>query len=150
MQSSQVLQETLFPFEPLSPIAEEQNANTYTYEIDTQRLYWRGMEDIREKIRGVCEGQDRVVMSQLWELGKKSQGRATEGAINQALTRFPALALHGFIVERMVDDRAVWEPCSQYLKDFWQVGIQVSNGHGFLLLPEHVFRANVNALLAIM
>jgi hypothetical protein len=139
MQSSQVLQETLFPFKTLSLIVEEQNADIYAFEIDARQFYRHGMEDIRKKIRGVCEGQDRVVMSQLWELGKKSP-RVTP-------TTFPALAVHGFIVERMVDDHAVWEPCSQYLKDFWQVGIQVSNGHGFLLLPEQVFYANMQAAL---
>ncbi|MHB8600780.1 MAG: hypothetical protein ACYDER_28735 [Ktedonobacteraceae bacterium] len=147
MQSSQILQEKLFPFETLSPIAEEQNADIYAFEIDARQLYLHGMEDIRGKICRVSEGQDRVVMSQLWELGKKSQVSATGGAINRAPTRFPALVLHGFIVEPMVDGHAAWEPCSQYLKDFWQVGIQVSNGHGFLLLPEHVFYANMQAAL---
>lgn len=142
MQSSQVLQENLLPFEMLTPIMEGQNADHYTFELDARQCYQHGMEDIRQKICGVCEGQDRVVMSQLWEFGKKAP-RVTPAIL-------PALAMHGFIVERMVDGHAVWEPCSPYLKDFWQVGIQVSNGHGFLLLPEHMFYANVNALLATM
>ena len=81
-------------------------------------------------------------MSQLWELGKKSPGITP--------TAFPALAMHGFIVERMVDGCAVWEPFSPYLKDFWQVGIQVSNGHGFLLLPEERFHTNVNAFAEVI
>lgn len=153
MQSSQILQENLLPFEMLTPTVEGQNADHYPFELDARQFYQHSMEDIRQKICGVCEGQDRVVMSQLWELGKKSQGSmsgGTMGAINQAPTRFPALAMHGFIVERMVDGHAVWEPCSPYLKEFWQVGIQVSNGHGFLLQPEHMFHANMNALLATM
>src|SRR5581483_601619 len=107
MQSSQVLQEQLFPFEMISPGVEEQNAAIYTFEIDVRQLYRHGMEDIRGKICGVCEGQDRVVLSQLWELGKKSP-RITP-------TVFPALAMHGFIVERVADGHASWVPCSPYL-----------------------------------
>jgi hypothetical protein len=139
MQSSQVLHENFVPLETLSTIVECANVDAYIPEKDARQLYRQGMEDIREKICGVCEGQDRVVMSQLWELGKKSP-RITPAV-------FPALAMHGFIMERLVDGHAVWEPCSPYLKDFWQVGIQVSNGHGFLLLPEHMFHANVQAAL---
>ena len=77
-------------------------------------------------------------MSQLWELGKKS--------VTITPKVFPALAEHGFIVEREHDGRTLWEPYSPLLKDFWRVGIQVSNGHGFQLLPEHMFRMNVQAM----
>ncbi len=139
MQSLQVLPTNLLPLEMLFVPEEEGNGNTHILEKDVRQLYWYGMGEIWEKIRGVCEGQDRVVMSQIWELGKKSP-RITP-------TVFPALAMHGFIMEHMVDGCAVWEPYSPYLKDFWQVGIQVSNGHGFLLQPEHVFRANLQAAL---
>ena len=89
-------------------------------------------------------------MSQLWELGKKSQGRATGGAINQALTRFPALALAWFY--RGTHGRwscrlgTVFTVLKRFLAGRYP-GIQWTR---FLLLPEHVFRANVNALLAIM
>lgn len=150
MQTSPVLHENLLPFETFSPIVEGQNADIYVFEIDAMQLYRHGMEDIREKIRGACEGQDRVVMSQLWALGKKSLGGGIQSAINRAPTSFPALVAHGFVVERMVDGHAIWEPYSPYLKDFWQVGIEVSNGHGFLLLPEHVFHANVDAFVGMI
>ena len=142
MQTSEVLHGNQSTLETLSRFVECANIDAYIPEKDARQLYWHAMQDIREKIRGVSEGQDRVVMSQLWELGKKAP-RVTP-------TVFPALAMHGFIVERMVDGYAVWEPYSPYLKDFWHVGIQVSNGHGFLLQPEHVFKANVNAFVEMV
>lgn len=140
--------------ENLSTVFEEPQIETYAFEIvatdiDTRPLYQQCMEEIRQKICSVSEGQDRVVMSQLWEFGKKSRG-GTRGAINRAPTLFPALVAHGFIVERMVDGYVVWEPYIAHLNDFWQVGIEVSNGHGFLLQPEYVFYANVRATLAMM
>ena len=139
MQSSQVLHENFLPSGTRSGYGECTKVNAYAFEIDAWQRYRQSMKDIREKICGVCEGQDRVVLSQLWELGKKSP-RITSAV-------FPALAMHGFIVEHLVDGHAVWEPCTPYLKDFWQVGISVTNGHGFSLLPEHVFHANVQAVL---
>ena len=139
MHTSHVLQENLSRLESLSRIVESADVDAYVPENDARQLYWYGMEDIREKICGISEGQDRVVISQLWELGKKSP-RITP-------TAFPALAMHGFIMEHIVEGCVVWEPYSPYLKDFWWLGIQVSNGHGFLLQPEHVFQANLQAAL---
>jgi hypothetical protein len=150
MQTSQILHENLTSLETLSATGLSENADTLIPEKADRQRFQHDMQDIWGKVCGVCEGQDRVVLSQLWEFGKKSPASTAEGAINLAPTVFPALVMHGFIVERMADGHAAWVPCSPYLKDFWQVGIQVSNGHGFLLLPEHVFHANVNAFLAMM
>ena len=151
MHIAQIFHENFSPMTSLSTVVEEPRIETCAFEIDivqdTRCLYQQSMEEIREKIRGICEGQDRVVMSQLWALGKKARGSAIQNVIHRAPSAFPALVAHGFIVERLIDSYVFWEPCSPYLKDFWLIGIHVSNGHGFLLQPEHVFRANIQAAL---
>ncbi len=139
MQSSQTLNENYLQIEQYPDAKEVHVLDAYTPDKDAHCLYQDGMEAIWKKLCSVGEGQDRVVMSQLWELGKKS--------VSITPKVFPALAEHGFIVERNADGHALWEPYSPYLKDFWRVGIQVSNRHGFQLLPEHVFHTNVQAML---
>ncbi len=151
MHITQISHENLSSMKTLSTVVEQPCIETYASEIETVQsarcLYQQSMEEIREKICGICEGQDRVVMSQLWALGKKSQNSSVQNVIHRAPAAFPALVAHGFIVEHVIDGYVFWEPYMPHLKDFWQVGISVSNGHGFLLHPEHVFRANVQAAL---
>jgi len=105
--------------------------------ITPQELYKQGMEDIWEKIHRLPRGQDQVVVSQLWEWGKSSP----------ILTpmKFPALAAHSFITEQLVDDQVVWKPCSPYLKDFWRIGINVSQDYGFRLRPYQAFESSLLA-----
>ena len=138
MQSSQTLNENYSQIEQYPDVREVDVLAACIADNNARFLYQEGMEAIWEKLCSVSEGQDRVVMSQLWELGKKS--------VTITPKVFPALAAHGFIVERNIDEQVWWEPYSPYLKDFWRVGIQVSNRHGFQLLPEHVFHTNVQAM----
>jgi short chain dehydrogenase len=102
--------------------------------------YRQGIEGIWQKVDQLPEGQDIVVLSQLWELGKTS-------AIPTP-TRFPALAAHGFITEQLTEHPSVWKPYSPYLKDFWRIGIAVSQASGFRLRPHQAFEANLRAAMA--
>jgi hypothetical protein len=97
------------------------------------------MQEIWEKIDHLPRGQDQVVMSQVWWFGK-SPARPT--AID-----FPALAAHGFIIEKHVGDQLIWEPYSPYLKDFWHVGIDVTLAYGFRLRPYQAFQASLAAAI---
>lgn len=76
-------------------------------------------------------------MSQLWEFGKTSATLTPK--------RFPALAAHGFITEQLVEDQVVWKPYSPYLKNFWRIGINVSQAYGFRLRPHQAFEASLRA-----
>jgi hypothetical protein len=105
--------------------------------ITSQQLYRQSMEDIWDKVYQLPRGQDQVVVSQLWELGKSSPIPTP--------IKFPALAAHGFIVEQLVENQIVWKPYSPYLKDFWRVGIDVSQAHGFRLRPRQAFEANLQS-----
>src|SRR6266705_3209129 len=95
------------------------------------------MEGIWEKVNQLPEGQDKVVLSQIWECGKTTPSPTPKN--------FPALATYGFIVEQLVEDQLVWGPSTPYLKDFWRIGIHVSNANGYTLQPRHVFQANLQA-----
>jgi hypothetical protein len=116
----------------LTPVVQSQQAV-----ITPQELYKQGMEDIWQRIHQLPRGQDQVVVSQLWELGKSSP----------TLTpiKFPALAAHSFIIEQLVDGQVVWELCSTYLKDFWRFGIDVSQAYGFRLRPFQAFESSLLA-----
>ena len=100
----------------------------------------QGIEGIWQKVDQLPEGQDQVVMSQLWEFGKTS-------AIHTP-TRFPALAAHGFITEQLTENPGVWKPSSPYLKDFWRIGIDVSQAYGFRLRPHQAFEASLRVEMA--
>jgi hypothetical protein len=79
-------------------------------------------------------------MSQLWELGKTS-------ALPTPI-KFPALAAHGFITEQLTENLSVWKPCSPYLKDFWRIGIDVSQAYGYRLRPPQAFESSLRAAMA--
>jgi hypothetical protein len=104
----------------------------------TQR-YWQEMESIWEQVNQLPEGQDKVVMSQLWQLGKTSAALTPE--------EFPALVAHGVLVEQLVDGRLVWRPVPPSLKEFWRVGITLSHAHGYRLQPRRAFQANLQATI---
>ena len=109
--------------------------------ITPQQLYRQSMEDIWEKIHQLPRGQDQVVVSQLWELGKSSPIPTP--------IKFPALAAHGFIVEQLVENQIAWKPYSPYLKDFWRIGIDVSQDYGFRLRPHQAFEANLQSIIQL-
>ena len=105
-----------------------------------QQRYRQAIEGIWQNVDQLPQGQDQVVLSQLWELGKTS-------AIPTP-TRFPALAAHGFITEQLTEHPGVWKPSSPYLKDFWRIGIDVSQAYGFRLRPHQAFEASLRAEMA--
>ena len=102
----------------------------------TQRS-WQEMESIWERVNQLPEGQDKVVMSQLWQFGKTPASPTPE--------EFPALVAHGFIGEQLVDGQLVCRPVPPSLKEFWRVGITVSNAHGYMLQPHRAFQAKLSA-----
>jgi hypothetical protein len=101
--------------------------------------YWQEMESIWEQVHLLPEGQDKVVMSQLWQFGKTSAAPTPK--------EFPALVAHGFLVEQLVDGRLVWGPVPPSLKEFWRLGITLSHAHGYTLQPHAAFQANLQATL---
>lgn len=104
--------------------------------------YQQNMEMIWENLNQLPQGQIRVVLSQLWAYGKT--------AAPATVRAFPALAAHGFLAEGQKDDSEVWQPAMPNLKDFWRIGISVSNDHGFLLQPRRVFEANLQAYMSLV
>jgi hypothetical protein len=109
--------------------------------ITPQELYKQSMQDIWEKIHQLPKGQDQVVASQLWQLGKSSPIPTP--------IKFPALAMHGFIVEQLVENQIVWKPYLPDLKDFWRIGIDVSQAYGFRLRPRQTFEANLQTFIQL-
>ena len=99
--------------------------------------YQQEMVSIWEQVIQLPEGQDKVVLSQLWQLGQTSAAPTPED--------FPALVAHGFIIEQLLDSRLMWRPVAPSLKEFWRVGITVSNAHGYMLQPKPAFEANLFA-----
>lgn len=109
--------------------------------LSAPQRYWQEMESIWEQVNQLPEGQDKVVMSQLWQLGKTSASLTPE--------EFPALVAHGFLLEQWVDGQLVWRPVPAALKEFWRPGITLSNAHGYRLQPYGAFEANVRATLPL-
>jgi len=105
--------------------------------LDATQYYWQEMESIWERVNQLPEGQDKVVMSQLWQFGKTPASPTPE--------EFPALVTHGFLVEQLVDGRLVCRPVPASLEEFWCVGITVSNAHGYVLQPRWAFQAHLLA-----
>jgi hypothetical protein len=98
------------------------------------------MESIWERVNQLPEGQDKVVMSQLWQFGKTPASPTPE--------EFPALVAHGFLVQQLVDGRLVCRPVLPSLEDFWRVGITVSNARGYVLQPRWAFQAHLLATIS--
>ena len=111
--------------------------SSYSDTLYTTQCYQQEMESIWEHVIQLPEGQDKVVMSQLWQFGKTSAAPTSED--------FPALVAHGFIGEQLVDGQLVCRPVPPSLKEFWRVGITVSNAHGYMLKPKRAFEANLLA-----
>jgi len=111
--------------------------SSYSDMLYATQHYRREMESIWELVNQLPEGQDKVVMSQLWHFGKTPASPTPE--------EFPALVAHGFIVEQLADGKLVWRPNPPSLKEFWRVGITVSNAHGYLLQPQRAFQVNLQA-----
>src|SRR5437660_7537194 len=93
--------------------------------IIPQQSYEQEMEGIWEKVQQLPEGQDKVVLSQIWECGKTT--------LSPTPKNFPALATYGFIVEQLVEDQLVWRPSTPYLNDLWRIGIDVSQANDYTL-----------------
>ncbi len=105
--------------------------------LDATPPSWQEMESIWERVNQLPEGQDKVVMSQLWQFGKTPAFPTPE--------EFPALVAHGFLVEQLVDGRLVCRPVPPSLEEFSRVGITVSNAHGYLLQPHRAFQTHLPA-----
>src|SRR5712664_3087219 len=84
--------------------------SSYSDMLYTTQRYWQEMESIWEHVNQLPEGQDKVVMSQLWQFGTTPASPTPE--------EFPALVVHGFFVEQLVDDQLVWRPIPPSLKEF--------------------------------
>jgi hypothetical protein len=105
--------------------------------LDATQRSWQEMESIWERVNQLPEGQDKVVMSQLWQFGKTPASPTPE--------EFPALVAHGFLVEQLVNGRLVCRPVPASLQEFWRVGITVSHAHGYVLQPRWAFQAHLLA-----
>lgn len=123
--------ETLNVSQTLMPEVDRQETLT------PQQLYQQSMKHIWDKVSRLPEGQDKVVMSQIWEFCKKPAMPTAKA--------FPALVIHGFLVEYLLEDQPLWEAYSPYLKDFWRIGIQISSAEGYTLQPLRTFQANLQA-----
>ena len=110
-------------------------------QVPPRQLYWQDMETIWENVNQLPKGQDIVVMSQLRDFGKIAYPTPKD---------FPALASHGFIVEQLMEGRSSWQPATPYLKDFWRVGIQVSNDYGYSLQPREDFQAKLQEQIKML
>lgn len=143
MASSNLLNDVQQDLQTIDALAETITFHMLTSEVERreittpQQRYEQVMESIWEKVGGLPEGQDKVVLSQIWECGRTT--------LLPTPKNFPALETYGFIVEQLVEDQLVWKAFTPYLKDFWRVGIHVSHANGFTLQPRHVFQANLQA-----
>ena len=141
MHSSKMLNDVQADLQTIDELTEIIALQTLISEVERrevttpQQRYEQVMENIWEKVDQLPAGQDKVVLSQIWEYGKTTPLPTP--------TNFPALATHGFIVEELVSGQPVWKASTPYLKDFWRVGIHVSHAHGFTLQPYSVFQANL-------
>ena len=116
--------------------------SSFSDRLSAPDWYWQEMESIWEQVNQLPEGQDKVVMSQLWQLGKTSASLTPE--------EFPGLVAHGFLVEQLVDGRLVWGPVPPSLKEFWRLGITPSHAHGYRLQPHEAFQAKLQATLPLL
>ena len=105
--------------------------------LTPQQLYREEMQSIWDKVNQLPEGQGKVTLSQIWEYGKTFHHFTSK--------KFPALVVHGFIVEQLVEGECIWKPSHSYLKDFWSIGIRVSNAYGYTLQPQQAFQACLQA-----
>src|SRR5437763_15628314 len=62
--------------------------------IIPQQRFEQEMEGIWEKVNQLPEGQDKVVLSQIWECGKTTPSPTPKN--------FPAMATYGFITKQIV------------------------------------------------
>ena len=107
--------------------------SSYSNTLSSPPQSQQEMESIWEQVIHLPEGQDKVVLSQLWQLGQASAAPTPED--------FPALVANGFIVEQVLDGRLTWRPVHPSLREFWRVGITVSNAHGYMLKSKSEVKA---------
>src|SRR6266702_2811975 len=125
----------------ISKVRSSMQRSLYADMLDATQCYWQEMDSIWERVNHLPEGQDKVVMSQLWQFGKTPASPTPE--------EFPALVAHGFLVEQLVDGRLVCRPVPASLEEFWRVGITVSNSHGYVLQPRWAFQAHLLANISL-
>src|SRR5205807_4738145 len=121
----------------ISKVRSSMQLSSSSDRLDATPRSWQEVESIWELVHQLPEGQDKVVMSQLWQFGKTPASPTAE--------EFPALVAHGFLVEQLVDGRLVCRPVPPSLEEFWRVGITVSNAHGYVLQPRWAFQAHLLA-----
>lgn len=92
------------------------------------------MTSIRERVANLPMGQDKVVMHQLEQFGKRPH--------DPTLQDFPALVRHGFL--RPNEDEPIkLEPYTPHLKRFAAVGISSSFISGYALLSIEELLAKI-------
>src|SRR5438105_3533803 len=126
----------------ISKVRSSMQLSSSSDRLDAIQRSWQEMESIWERVNQLPEGQDKVVMSQLWQFGKTPASPTPE--------KFPALVTHGFLVEQLVDGRLVWRPVPPSLEEFWRVGLTVSNAHGYMLQPRWAFQTHLSANIHLL
>jgi hypothetical protein len=95
------------------------------------------MEHLWESVNRLPDGQQCVVLHQLMQLGNAFPYPSPH--------EFPALAIHGFLVEKQVGEHTVWQASTPHLKEFGRLGISASFRNGYALYPRHTFDINLQA-----
>jgi|SRR5215468_7510679 len=110
--------------------------------LSPQQHYQKEMESIWERVNGLPNGQNRVVLHQLMQFGKI--------ALHPSPREFPALATYGFILEHAGGAQFAWLPFTPHLKDFCYLGIRSSFEDGYALHSRQVFQINLQAKIQMM
>jgi len=122
-------------------IIDTQNASLEagTETVSAPQRFQQEMEQLWESVNRLPDGQQRVVLHQLMQFGNTSPHPSPH--------TFPALATHGFLVEKQVDGQSVWQPSTPHLKEFAHLGIRSSFQYGYALYPRQIFHINLQATL---
>jgi hypothetical protein len=113
------------------------NTLAFTLSVDEGATFVSEMTSIRERVAHLPVGQDRVVMHQLEQFGKRPY--------DPALQDFPALVHHGFLRPNE-DDPIKLEPYTPHLRRFASVGIRSSFASGYALLSREELQAKIQIL----
>jgi hypothetical protein len=112
---------------------------TDTETVSAPQRFQQDMEHLWESVNRLPDGQQRVVLHQLMQFSNTS--------LHPSPHAFPALATHGFLVEKQVDGQSVWQPSTPHLKEFARLGISSSFRYGYALYPRQTFHINLQATL---
>src|SRR2546428_242833 len=82
------------------------------------------LKHIWYKVYSLPEGQDKVVMEQLWQLSKDT---------SPTLKDYPAIFEHGFLIEEELNGRKRLRPFSSSLNEFSRKYIGISSESGYRL-----------------